>query len=118
MPILLLPIAPHSSTYAIVKPEKAPPSSTKIRAVVKYIHKLGSSGEGSSSVMCNSLFTGAALVIESWPSPITIIFASPRTAGRVEVYPLLVRLPAVAALLEIMFAAYGPREDFRNREPQ
>ena len=118
MPILLLLILSHSSTYAIVRPAKAPPNSTNIRAVVKYIHKSGSSGEGSSSVTRNSLFTGAALVIESWPSPRTIIFASPRTAGRVEAYPLLVRLPVATALFEIMVAAYGTREDFRHQQLQ
>ena len=114
----LLPVLQLSFTYAIVRPANAPPSNTKISAVVKYIHKLGSSGEISSSVRCSNCFTGAALASESWPSPMTTIFTSPRTADRVVVYPLLECLPVVTARLELMVAAQSPRNDLRHQQNQ
>jgi hypothetical protein len=83
--------------------------------VVKYSHRLGSSVSGSSSsVICRYLFKGEALVIDSWLSPSTIIFARPSTAGRLEAYALLDCLPAVAGLLEVIAVLERPRKDFHH----
>jgi len=73
----------------MVSPAKAPPNKTSTAAIVRYSHRLGSSGSGESSdVIPKKVFMGAADTVETWQSPRKATLASPRIAVRVEVTPL------------------------------
>ena len=71
---------------AIVNPANAPPSSTKIAAVVRYSHKLGSCASFglSFSVEKRSVeaWNGAAWTSADCPSVRVMSFDMPSTSGR------------------------------------
>lgn len=67
----------------MVRPAKAPPKRTKVTAIPRYRYKLGSLASlGSSSIMFNHLFMGAASTDEKWPRPIKRALERPRTIER------------------------------------
>lgn len=97
----------NASTYAIVKPAKAPPSNTRAIAVPRYAHKLasaGSLGRSSSSDACaarctmGSAFTRGAKACKRQTSNVLM------RACRGENKPLMA---PVAEEAEVMACAIG-----------